>query len=193
MDPNKEERVGAYLEARRLRAIVAARAPEIIEFSLQDPYPKNPPPTPVSTPHTYHKIPNQNFTEASVARNTDYPTDPDQNSGGIDPIAERFKYKIDDSHIQRTANDGLSHNRQLEEYRNKVKWNNHTSVDPREKFMTWQTLCDKIDVEDQEELGKMCLKYSNEFRKSQGKSHLEWEPTLFNIGRIIITDSSSAF
>lgn len=34
MDPNKEERVGAYLEARRLRAIVAARAPEIIEFSL---------------------------------------------------------------------------------------------------------------------------------------------------------------
>ena len=30
MDPNKEERVSAYLEAKRLRAIVAPRAPDII-------------------------------------------------------------------------------------------------------------------------------------------------------------------
>lgn len=178
MDPNREERVQAFLEAKRLRAITGPQ-PAIMEETPGLP-----------------NLPKGNAME-SEAKLVDYPSMPTDdskpkgpfeqpstwNGQGVDPLAERFKYKVDDSKL--TKNPHLSHQNQLNEYRNKAKFNNHDNIEPRNKFMTWGQLSNQIDIEDQEVLGKECLEWTNKFRESQGLRPLKWLPQIFNIGKII--------
>lgn len=173
MDPNREERVQAFLEARRLRAITGPQ-PAVIDNFVQSP---------------------QQMTFDQQAQRVEYPAMPGNystptnanpsqptswNGQGQDPIADRFKYKVDDSHL--TRNPGLSHQNQLNEYRNKARFNNHSNIEPRNQFMTWGQLSDKIDIEDQTVLGKECLVWTNRFRESQGLRGLVWNDAIFNIG-----------
>ena len=102
-----------------------------------------------------------------------------------DPLASRFKYKVDETILRQQGASGLSHPNQLNENRNKVKWNNLTLVEPRNNQMTWEQVSDIIDVEDQEVLGKLCLQHTNSFRHSHGLSPSVWEPLMFKTGILI--------
>jgi len=216
VDPNRAERVAAFFEAKRLRAIVdnhAASAffPEGNQNGGQ--FEGLPQPVPISPMHPQFNCPSPHGWSNHVDPNaqhmyTNYPAPPQSPhqpnaqtpannpiaprpaqqqipaQDNRDPLARRFDYKVDDAHIQRNPGQGnLSHQAQLNEYRNKVRNNNHHQIDSRGGFMTWEQLENKIDLEDQEVLGKKCLEHTNEFRKSQGLPPLAWEPLLFNIGK----------
>lgn len=174
MDPNGAERIAAFFEARRLRGIVG------------------PAPVTMSEPQNFNFNQGNNFSNQIAI--TDYPAPPQQGNPGLnpggwngqgeDPLAQRFRYTMDDRHLRTNANNALSHHNQLEEYRNKVRFNNHQAVAPRQQFMTWGQLSNKIDTEDQEVLGKLCLEWTNKFRQAHGKSALTWEPSMFKIGKL---------
>jgi hypothetical protein len=183
MDPNRDERVAAYHEAKRLRAITGPAPIAMFEYTGT-----TLPNKPSST------NPFDEDTEESLARQLDYPAPPsNQNVGqssaqqewdgkGQDPIANRFKYSINDKAL--TINPQLAHQNQLNKYRNKARFNNHSNIEARPKFMTYGQLSDKIDIEDQEVLGKECLEWTNKFRASHGLRPLLWEKRMFDIGRI---------
>jgi uncharacterized protein YkwD len=181
MDPNRSERVEAYFEAKRLRGIVG---PAPVTMSESKPRSSNP----------FYEPEKPQYSQEMAMAMVDYPEPPQNpqnqpqsnkvsvwNGVGEDPLAQRFKYKVDDTALRANANSALSHHNQLNEYRNKVRFNNHTAVAPREQFMSWGQLSNKIDTEDQEVLGKLCLEWTNKFRQSQGKPPLKWEPLMFKI------------
>ena len=164
IDPNRSERVEAYLEAKRLRAIVGPPVPDPLTFEANGSNWQAPPPASTAgVPHRY----------------TDYPEAPPED--GNRRIEERLKYRVEEAPPRAEGTQQLSHKQQIEEYRNRCKWNNHAMVEARDNFMTWGQLSDKIDVEDREVLGRQCLEFTNEFRKQQGKSPLKWEPLMFDI------------
>ena len=165
IDHNKE-RVEAYLEAKRLRAIVANNIPEAMLYNNDTNY-----------PDIDHDMYND--------RGIEYPLRPTSYNNNANQVIEnRLKYTIDDRQMNdnRNSRNTLSHNNQLEEYRNRCKWNNHGMVQQRNNMMTWSQMNDKIDLEDQEILGRQCLEHTNIFRSKHGKQPLVWEKLMFNIG-----------
>lgn len=163
IDPNRNERVQAYLEAKRRRAIVGPPVPEPLAFEANGNNWQPPRISGADLPHRY----------------TDYPEAPAED--GNRAIEERLKYRVDEAPLRAAGSGQLSHQQQMEEYRNKCKWNNHGMVQGRSSFMSWGELSNKIDIEDREGLGRQCLEFTNEFRKQQGKPPLKWEPLMFDI------------
>ena len=95
------------------------------------------------------------------------------------------RVKIDKSAAQKVL-DKDSYLAQIQEYRNRVRNNNHQMIQKRDqpKGMTWGELEQKADFERQEQLGRECLKHTNEFRQKHNLPPLKWEPLMFDIGRI---------
>ena len=172
-DPNRDERVAAYFEAKKMRAMVGTYQPPMMiapesvhhhqHIPVEQPAPTNP------------QLPHQGF---------EYPAFPSGNDSSntreMDPIEKRLQYRIDDSHLK--FNDPNSYQTQINEYRNKCRLNNHDKVESRgHQTMTWGQMVEKVDIEDREILGKQCLEHTNAFRKQHGLHPLKWEPTMFQI------------
>lgn len=98
------------------------------------------------------------------------------------------KVKVDRSAAQ-LAREQDSYLAQIQEYRNRVRNNNHPMIQKRNnpQSMTWGQLEQKADLERQEQLGRECLVHTNEFRKKHGLPPLKWEPLMFSIGRCDLT------
>ena len=99
-------------------------------------------------------------------------------------IEDRFSYKIDNNReAKMVSGSAVSHFDQLREYRRKQE--RRSRLAQKREIMTMQHLTSRIDKEDQKALGKECLRLTNEFRAKHGKGALEWEDSMFEIGKTI--------
>lgn len=171
-DPNRDERVAAFLEARRLRAVTGPQPIAIMDSPSTNPF---------ETPSNIIQNRQVDYPVAPSGQQQSQPQGKQPwNGQGHDPIGDRFKYTVNDAPL--TKNPHLAHQNQLNEYRNKARLNNHDKIEARPKFMNWGQLSDQIDIEDQEKFGKECLEWTNKFRASYGLRPLLWEQRMFGIG-----------
>lgn len=68
-------------------------------------------------------------------------------------------------------------------FTNQELYRQRNYISTRRNYMDMSILEKRIDLENQEKLGKAALFYTNEFRKKHKRGKLQWEPTIFYIGK----------
>lgn len=188
VDPNGQERIAAFLEARQRRAIVASIPQEPLFFDHQTPAPS------ASLPPNNSQPSNPSKPQAYCLPSTDYPPLPQstaptssqsyQSSPNPPPNPSKSPYSLCIGSYNPPPSSGfsLSNNSQLQAHRQAMK-QKYLANRPTQT-VTFSDLSLKTDSEDRILLGKECLRLTNKFRKEQGLSELKWEPQMESIGRI---------
>jgi uncharacterized protein YkwD len=215
-DVNRDERVAAYLDAKNRRAAVSSQYPmfwtapipgalnpqeqvsshQIAPNKYTD-YPDDPSEVANEGPGLQFKLatskapfssnPIANNSPAPFKQGTDLQSHIRQNYDAIEKrLQQGNKVKVDRS-ASKIASEQDSYLAQIQEYRNRVRNNNHHMIQKREhpKTMTWGELEVKADLERQEQLGRECLTHTNQFRQQHGLPALKWEPLMFQIGKLL--------
>ena len=207
MDPNREERVAAFLEARKQRSQLSQNSMNStppVQNEIQGPGVQE-------SPHLHKSVslPSQNVNTgpSNVAVQTPTPQPKKKGHNGMDPNRDERVAAFHEARQRREMNANMAAQNQVTPVPEAIPIGAESQGNAQPMRSNWAgkpadstkgstdkspfgepitnslQLAQQIDIEDRWTLGKLCLDWTNKFREMNKLKPLEWEQSMFDIGR----------